>query len=79
MKVFNPNNSILPDDGSGDGNDMILRDSPRATKSISAIQGLSSDTATTTDAKETVGEGVPISNFDSLIASMESLNIKFFN
>lgn len=78
MKISNTDNSILLDDVSGNGNDN-LRDNKNMTKSVSAISGLKSEKAETSNAEESLGKGVPINNFDSLLANMESLNIKFFN
>lgn len=78
MIYSSTDNSILPDDTSGKDNEASLREKGMM-KSVSAIQGLTSEKVNTEDAKETIGQGVPINNFDSLIAHMESLNIKFFN
>ena len=79
METSNTNNSILPDDTSGNGNDTSLRDNRNMTKSVSAIQGLVSEKTDSSNETENAGQGVPIKNFDSLVANLESLNIKFFN
>ena len=79
METSNTNNSILPDDTSGNGNDTSLRDNRNMTKSVSAIQGLVSEKTDSSNETENAGQGVPIRNFDALVANLESLNIKFFN
>ncbi|MDD6136281.1 MAG: hypothetical protein PUB54_03795 [Lachnospiraceae bacterium] len=79
METSNTNNSILPDDTSGNGNDTSLRDNRNMTKSVSAIQGLVSEKTDSSNETENAGQGVPIKNFDALVANLESLNIKFFN
>lgn len=79
METSNTNNSILPDDTSGNGNDTSLRDNRNMTKSVSAIQGLVSEKTASSNETENAGQGVPIKNFDALVANLESLNIKFFN
>ena len=79
METSNTNNSILPDDTSGNGNDTSLRDNKNMTKSVSAIQGLVSEKTDSSNETENAGQGVPIKNFDALVANLESLNIKFFN
>lgn len=78
MKVLNTDNSILLDDVTGNSNDN-LRNNNNMMKSVSAISGLTSEKVETSNAEESLGKGVPINNFDSLLANMESLNIKFFN
>ena len=79
METSNTNTSILPDDTSGNGNDTSLRDNRNMTKSVSAIQGLVSEKTDSSNETENAGQGVPIKNFDALVANLESLNIKFFN
>lgn len=79
VETLNTNNSILPDDTSGNGNDTNLHGDKNMVKSVSAICGLNSEAVDTSDMKDNLGQGVPIHNFDALVASMESLNIKFFN
>lgn len=79
METSNTNNSILPDDTAGNGNDTSLRDNRNMTKSVSAIQGLVSEKTDSSNETENAGQGVPIKNFDALVANLESLNIKFFN
>ena len=79
METSNTNNSILPDDTSGNGNDTSLRDNRNMTKSVSAIQGLVSEKTDSSNETENAGQGVPIKNVDALVANLESLNIKFFN
>ncbi|MDO5127333.1 MAG: hypothetical protein Q4D54_06265 [Eubacteriales bacterium] len=79
MSISDTNNSILPDDTSGNSNDALLQGSPNGVKSVSAIQGLVSGDYELSDEKGNISKGVPIHSFDELIANMESLNIKFFN
>ena len=79
METSNTNNSILPDDTSGNGNDTSLRDNRNMTKSVSAIQGLVSEKTDSSNETENAGQGVPIKNFDALVANLASLNIKFVN
>ncbi len=79
-------NSGIPDNGSGNEEKDIFGadnakagdDSDSMTRSVSVLNGYSSDTEDkNTDAS--LSKGVSIKNFDSLIEHMASLNIKFFN